>query len=104
MSLGSLPRGPRLALLGPLAPLLIGTVGSQSKTTASSGSPISTSAPGSAPAWASASSTPGQPVGQVADRLVVAEIGLQDPAARLFADDEETVLAGPDDLEAGLVG
>ena len=53
-SLGSVPRGPWRGL----DPLLIGAAGSQSKTTASSGSPISTSAPGSAPASASASSTP----------------------------------------------
>ena len=45
----------------------------------------------------------GQPVRQVADGLVVAEVGLLDPAPRLLAHDEEAV-AEPDHLEAGLVG
>ena len=59
--------------------------------------------PGSAPAAASASSTPepGQPVGQVADRLVVAEVGLPHPAHRLLAPDQEALVRGPDHLEAG---
>src|SRR6201996_7091722 len=42
---------------------------------------------------------PGQPVGQEADRLVVAEVGLQHPAAGLLAADEVSALPGPDDLE-----
>src|SRR6185312_15650301 len=64
-SRGSVPRGPcrppgpdPRAPLAPLAPLAIGAAGSQSNTTASSGSPIRTSAPGSAPASARATSTP----------------------------------------------
>src|SRR5207249_11656809 len=46
---------------------------------------------------------PSQPVRQVTDGLVVAEVGLLDPAPRLLAHDEEAV-AEPDHLEAGLVG
>src|SRR5580704_12389188 len=45
----------------------------------------------------------GQPVGQVADRLVVAEVGLLDPAPRLLAADQEGVLAEAEHLEARLV-
>src|SRR3954453_5748795 len=45
---------------------------------------------------------PGQPVGEVADRLVVAEVGLAHPPLRLLAADDET-LALTFDREAGIV-
>src|SRR5215813_14070310 len=41
----------------------------------------------------------GEPVGQVADRLVVTEVGLQNPPARLRAVDPERVLADALQLE-----
>ena len=48
-------------------------------------SPMVTAAPGSAPASASSllDAEPGEPVGEVADGLVVAEVGLADPALGL---------------------
>src|ERR1039457_6386345 len=44
-----------------------------------------------------------QPVRQVADRLIVTEVGLPDPPLRLLAADEEA-LPDPDHLEARFVG
>src|ERR1700733_12865889 len=46
---------------------------------------------------------PGQPVREVADRLVVGEVGLVDPAVRLLAADQVRAVAGADDLEAGVL-
>src|SRR6202008_3305999 len=45
---------------------------------------------------------PGEAVGEVADGLVVAEVGLPDPPDRLLALDQVSAVPGPDDLEAGL--
>src|ERR1700733_11570125 len=46
---------------------------------------------------------PGQPVREVANRLVVGEVGLVDPAVRLLAADQVRAVAGADDLEAGVL-
>ena len=46
---------------------------------------------------------PGQPVGQVADRLVVVEVGLPDPALRARAAHDEDAVALRLDGEAGVV-
>src|ERR1700722_800199 len=43
----------------------------------------------------------GQPVGQEADSLVIAEVGLVDPPQRLAAAHDVTVVPGPDQLEVG---
>src|SRR6185437_3900507 len=45
----------------------------------------------------------GQPVGEVADRLVVGEVGLADPAGRLLAADQVRAVVGADDLEPGVL-
>ena len=71
---------------GPVQPLGAGrrASGSQSKTTPSS-PPMTTSAPGSAPGLDQRvlDAEPGQPVGEVADGLVVGEVGLPHPALGL---------------------
>src|SRR3984957_13470538 len=46
---------------------------------------------------------PGQPVREVADRLVVREVGLIDPAVRLLAADQVRAVTGAHDLEADLL-
>src|ERR1039458_5025740 len=62
-----------------------------------------TSGPGPPPGERLSRPQPGQPVRQVADRLIVAEVGLPDPPLRLLAADEEA-LPDPDHLEARFVG
>ncbi len=87
----SVPRGPgRLP-----APASI--VGSQSKTQPSS-PPMTTSAPAVAPSSTSLASTPepGQPVGEVADGLVVGEVGLAHPALGALAPHPEAVALARD--------
>ena len=61
--------------------------GLKSKTTALSGSPMSTASPSSAPSSTSfgLDPEPVEPVGEEADGLVVAEVGLPDPALGLLA-------------------
>ena len=61
--------------------------GLKSKTTALSGSPISTGSPSTAPSSTSfvLHAEPVEPVGEEADGLVVAEVGLPDPALGLLA-------------------
>ena len=78
-------------------------LGSQSKVT----SPIVTAAPGSAPCARQLvlDAEPRQPVGEVADRLVVVEVGLPDPALGLRRRARRTRRLRPDraDGEAGVV-
>ena len=62
-------------------------VGSQSKTTALSSAPMATPSPARAPAFSSCvlDTEAVEAVGEVADGLVVGEVGLADPALRLLA-------------------
>ena len=84
----SVPRGPHGRLAGPG-----GTSGCQSKTYPPSSAPMTTSAPalGAGLDQRLLDAEPLEPVGEVADGLVVGEVGLPDPPLRLLAGDLEAV-------------